>query len=376
VTPTSPAKQTGPTPKPWLQHVPVYSPGRSDVEGARTAIKLSSNENPWGPSPLAKQAYQEALADICRYPDSSTAQLRARLGAMHGICPDSIVCGAGSEELIAITIQAFAGPGDEVVHCAKGFIGYAIGAVRNGARPVAAAAKGDATDVDAILEAVSAQTRMVCIANPNNPTGSWMDGDELRRLHCGLPANVVLLIDEAYAEYAPADSYATALPLAASSANVIVTRTFSKAYGLAALRVGWAAASEVMLASIKRLTPAFSVGHPAQLAACAALEDRAWLNQTVSHTVAARLQTGQLLAELGLDVTPSATNFLLVRFASEAAAARVDTALTQRNVLVRPLPIPGLRDCLRITIGLESENLALIAAMQEIAELPGGFKRA
>ena len=364
---------SAPQSKAWLERVPVYTPGRSDIDGGAARAKLSSNENPLGPSPLAIAAYQQAASEIHRYPDGSALALRAKIAAQHGISVDSIVCGNGSEELVGLTIQAFSGPGDEVVYCAKGFIGYPIGALRNGAKPVAAPPNGDSTSVDAILAAVGPQTRIVCIANPNNPTGSWISGDEIDRLHAGLPQNVVLLLDEAYAEYAPPESYRTGLSLAVMAQNVIVTRTFSKGYALASLRVGWAATSPVILSAIHRLMPAFGVSHPAQAAACAALDDTPWLERAVAHNSVGRAVLDKQLTALGLRVSPSGANFLLVRFASEDIASLVDRELTERGILVRALPIPGLRDCLRMTIGLTSENDMLIGAMHEIGAAIGGF---
>lgn len=355
-----------PQAKAWLEHVPVYTPGRSDIGGDAAVAKLSSNENPLGPSPAAKAAYKQAASELHRYPDGSAFALRAKLAAMHGLPSDDIVCGNGSEELVGLTIQAFAGPGDELVYCAKGFIGYPIGAVRNGAKPVAAPPLGDATDINAILAAVTERTRIVCIANPNNPTGSWIAGDEIDRLHASLPQNVVLMLDEAYAEYAPPDSFKTALPLAAKAPNVIVTRTFSKAYALASLRIGWATASPVILSAIRRLMPAFGVSGPAQCAAGAALDDAAWLDRAIAHNAAARDKMAQQIAALGFDVVPSGANFLLVRFASEVIASAFDHHLTARGILVRALPIPGLRDCLRMTIGTDAENGMLVTALAYI----------
>lgn len=361
-----------PQSKPWLNHVPVYTPGRSDVDGAEAIAKLSSNENPMGPSPAAAAAYKQAVSHLNRYPDGSAFALRTKLAALHGLSADTIVCGNGSEELVGLTIQAFAGPGDEVVYCAKGFIGYPIGALRNGAKPVPAPPQGDATDINAILAAVTDRTRVVCIANPNNPTGSWISGDEINRLHAGLPQNVVLMLDEAYAEYAPPTSYRTALPLAARAQNVIVTRTFSKAYALASLRIGWATASPAILSAIRRLMPAFSVSDPAQAAACAALDDPSWLEQAVACNAVARDKLAAQLTEYGFKVSPSGTNFLLVRFVSEEIARDFDARLTAKGILVRALPIPGLRDCLRMTIGRDTENDMLISAMVEIQRQTSG----
>ena len=362
-----------PKAKPWLERVPVYVPGRSDAEGDKAIAKLSSNENPLGPSPLAVAAYHGAAGEMHRYPDGSAQGLRTRIAALHGISADDIVCGNGSEELIGLAIQAFVGLGDEVAYCAKGFVGYPIGALRNGAVPIAALSAGDSTDVDAVFAAITPKTRMVCLANPNNPTGSWIGGDEIERLHAGLPGNVILMLDEAYAEYAPPGSFRTALPLAAGAANVIVTRTFSKAYALASLRIGWATASPVILAAIRRLMPAFGVSHPAQAAACAALDDTQWLDAVVAHNQSARATLGRQLSELGLKVSPSAANFLLVRFSSNDVATSVDRYLTARGILVRPLPIPGLTDCLRMTVGTIGENEILVSALKEMARKPGGF---
>lgn len=354
-----------PQPKAWLDKVPVYTAGRSDVDGGAALAKLSSNENALGPSPVAKAAYAQAISELHRYPDGSALALRTRLAALHGLSADTIICGNGSEELIGLAIQAFVGSGEELIYCGKGFIGYPIGALRNGARPVAAPPAGDATSIDAILAAVNDRTRMVCLANPNNPTGTWLTGDEIARLHAGLPPHIVLMLDEAYAEYAPAESFRTALPLAVKAPNVIVTRTFSKAYALASLRVGWATASPVILAAIKRLMPAFGVSHPAQAAACAALDDVSWLAEAVQYNHLARASLALRLSALGFQVTPSAANFLLVRFPSEDIAHQFDQHLTANGILVRALPIPGLKDCLRMTVGLGAENDMLVAAMTD-----------
>jgi histidinol-phosphate aminotransferase len=363
----------GPQPKAWLAHVPVYTPGRSDIDGGAALAKLSSNENPLGPSPRAEAAFEHAMGALNRYPDGSATALRTKLAARHGISVDAIICGNGSEELVGLAIQAFAGPGDEVVYCAKGFIGYPIGALRNGAKPVAAPPLGDATNLDAILAAITAQTRIVCIANPNNPTGSWITGDDIERFHARVPQNVVLMLDEAYAEYAPPASYRTAVPLAAKAQNVIVTRTFSKAYALASLRIGWATASPVILSAIQRLMPAFSVSHPAQEAACAALDDPAWLERTVVHNAIARDKLAKEISRLGFSVAPSGANFLLIRFSSDEVARFFDQHLTAKGILVRALPIPGLRDCLRVTLGLEAENDVFVSALRDIQQHVDGL---
>ena len=228
-----------PRPRPGILEIAPYVGGKSKVASDRPIAKLSSNESPLGPSPRAVAAYRELAGELHRYPDGGAAALRQAIGRRHNLDPELIVCGAGSDELIALLIKAYAGPGDEVLYSAHGFLMYRLSALAAGAHPVTAPERGLKADVDALLAAVTSRTRLVFIANPNNPTGSYLTGEELRRLHAGLPEDVILVVDAAYAEYASAADYASGLELAREAANVVMTRTFSKLHGLAALRVGW-----------------------------------------------------------------------------------------------------------------------------------------
>lgn len=366
---SSPDAPSRPRPKEWIAAIHPYVPGKSTGADGQVLIKLSANENPLGTSTAALAARigtGAGAGDPARYPDPESHALREALGKLYAIDPARIVMGTGSDELLNLAAQAFAGPGDEVLFVRYGFSVYEIAARRCGAAPVIALDDDYAAEITALLGCVTSRTRVVFIANPNNPTGSWIAGDEIDRLHASLPQNVVLMLDEAYAEYAPPDSFKTALPLAAKAPNVIVTRTFSKAYALASLRIGWATASPVILSAIRRLMPAFGVSGPAQCAAGAALDDAAWLDRAIAHNAAARDKMAQQIAALGFDVVPSGANFLLVRFASEVIASAFDHHLTARGILVRALPIPGLRDCLRMTIGTDAENGMLVTALAYI----------
>lgn len=365
-----------PQPHPWMSGIPIYVPGRASADGIANPVKLSSNENPFGPSPKALVACKAALTTAHRYPDSTALQLREALASRHGLEPDRIVCGNGSEEIIDLAIRAFSGVGDEVIHAVKGFVAYRISAVRAGATPIAVPDVGDGADVDALLAAVTPRTRIICLANPNNPTGTYLAPDAIARLHASLPGRVLLVLDEAYAEYAPTGDYGSSLPLASRADNVLVTRTFSKAYGLAALRIGWAAGARPLIEALRRMAQTFGVSGPAQAAALAALEDEHWVKQAVAHNSAERAALGPILEGLGLQVTPSGGNFILVRFADDSLARSADEHLTAQGVIVRPLPMPGLTDCLRISIGLTDENAQLVVALTRLHEYHAGRKQA
>jgi histidinol-phosphate aminotransferase len=353
--------------RPGIMEIAPYVGGDATVPGLSRVIRLASNENPLGASPAAMAVYRELAGELHRYPDGSAAALRAAIAQAEGLDAERIVCGAGSDELISLLVRAYAGPGDEVLHSAHGFLMYPIAARSVGATPVAAPEVELTADVDALLERVSPRTRLVFLANPNNPTGSYLPASAVQRLHQGLPADVLLVIDAAYAEYADVKDYDNGASLAARHDNVVMTRTFSKIHGLSALRLGWAYCPPAVAEVLNRIRGPFNVSQAALAAGCAALADQAHVARSLAHNAAQRDRLAADLTALGLDPRPSLGNFLLVRFPDGAAAAgRTHEALQGRGILVRAMGAYGLPDCLRITIGTEDEVRACVAALKEI----------
>ena len=343
-----------------------YVGGRSTAGGHANTIKLSSNESALGPSPKAQAAYRELAGSLHRYPDGGATELRMALGALHGIDPDRIVCGNGSDELLQLVAHAYAGPGDEIIYCRHGFLVYPIATLAVGATPVVAPETDHTADVDAILALVTERTRIVFLANPNNPTGTYIPKGELRRLWGGLPEHVVLVVDSAYAEFAPTEDYDSGMDLAGMAPNVVMTRTFSKAYGLAALRLGWAYGPPTIIDVLHRIRGPFNANAAALAAALAALEDQDHIARARHHNERCLGALAARLSAAGLHVVPSVCNFLLVRFPDEPGrdAAAADRFLTERGIVARQMEPYHLADCLRITIGLEAENEALAQALE------------
>jgi histidinol-phosphate aminotransferase len=354
-------------PRPGILEIEPYVGGKAEVAGIARAIKLSANESPLGPSPRAIAAVQGVAAEAHRYPDGGAEQLRRTIGARFGLDPDRIVCGAGSDELIQLLMRAYAGPGDEVLHSAHGFLMYKLSALGVGATPVAAPERALTADVDALLARLSSRTRMVFLANPNNPTGSYLDGDELARLHAGLPEDVLLVIDAAYAEYVRRNDYTPGMDLVDAADNVVMTRTFSKLFGLAALRLGWLYAKPPVVDVLNRIRGPFNVGTPAQVAGIAALEDLEHQERARAHNERWLPWLAERLTDLGLEVHPSVANFVLVSFDDAGArdAAAASAWLEQRGVLARAMAAYGLPHCLRLSVGLEDENRAAVRALEE-----------
>jgi histidinol-phosphate aminotransferase len=366
---------TGPVLKPWIEAIHAYVPGKSakDFAGgeAREPVKLSANENPLGTSPAALLAREHAVSPS-HYPDPDSSALRAALGALHGIDPARIVCGTGSGELLAIAAGAFAGPGDECVYVRYGFSLYDIVIRRCGAEPVVAPDADYGTDVDALLGLVTESTRVVFLANPNNPTGSYLPRAELARLHAGLADEVLLVIDQAYAEYVAPEDDDGALELATKHPNVLVTRTFSKAYGLAGERVGWATGAPALIAAMNRIRGPFPLTNSAQAGCLAAVEHQEFVEHSRRHNAAERARFAAKLAGLanhGLRVLPSEANFVLVLFEGKLGAEAAFNGLADRGYIVRWLPGQGLPQGLRITIGLAEQ-------MDEIARILGDLAEA
>ncbi|HEX8485104.1 histidinol-phosphate transaminase [Sphingomonas sp.] len=361
---------TAPAPKPWIQAIAPYVPGRSTTDDGRVVAKLSSNENPLGTSAAAVAAFDAADRTLARYPDASAADMRAAIGAAHGLDPDRIIYGTGSDELLHLAAGAYAGVGDEVIHVRYGFAVYDIATRRVGATPIVVPARDYATDVDAILAAVTERTRVVFVANPNNPTGTFAPRAEIARLHAGLPRDVLLVLDQAYAEYLEPHEDDAGLALAMTEANVLVTRTFSKIHGLAAERIGWGYAHPQVIDALHRIRAPFNVTTAGQAAAIAAIGDTAFVDATRAHNTRWRAWfEGEVaaLGNAGLRAIPSKANFVLIVFEGKLTAEAAYKGLMDAGYIVRWLPGQGLPQALRITIGTEEETRGVAAALRALA---------
>jgi histidinol-phosphate aminotransferase len=356
--------------RPGIMEITPYVGGDADVVGVERVIKLASNEGALGPSPKAVAAYSDAAASLHRYPDGSADDLRQALGRHYGLDAKRIVCGAGSDELIGLLCRAYAGPGDEVLHSEHGFLMYPIAAKTVGATPVAAPETDLTTDVDALLAQVTAKTRVVFVANPNNPTGTYLPTAELVRLRAGLPANVLLVIDAAYAEYVTNGDYTPGVELVDGGDNVVMTRTFSKMYALGGVRLGWAYCPPSVADVLSRARNPFNVSAPAQAAGCAALADEAFAERSRRHNDTWLAWFTKQSRDLGLEVPPSVGNFVLVRFPDQPGrdAEAADAFLRRRGIITRRMAGYGLPDSLRITIGLEDEMRAVVDALKEFLD--------
>ena len=356
-----------PTPQPGILGIDPYVPGESQVEDGIVPIKLSSNETPLGPSETAVAAFRNAATSLARYPDGQALALREAIARRHGLDAGRIVCGAGSDELLNLIAHAYLGPGDEGLYTAHGFLVYRIAILANGAMPVVAPETNLTADVDAILAEVTARTKVVYLANPNNPTGTYLPAHEVRRLRERLPENVVLVLDAAYAEYVSRDDYEAGVELVASTANTIMTRTFSKIYGLAALRIGWAYCPDSIADVLNRIRGPFNLSSAAIAAGAAAMEDVTHVERAVTHNDKWLAWLSDEITRLGLDVTPSVANFILIHFPRDQkrGAAACDAFLKAQAILLRRVDGYGLPDSLRMTVGSEVENRKTVAALAE-----------
>jgi histidinol-phosphate aminotransferase len=354
-------------PRPGILEIEPYVGGKAEVEGMANVVKLSANEAALGPSPKAIAALRAALPVVHRYPDGGARALRQAIGARFDLDAERVVCGSGSDELIQLLMRAYAGPGDEVLYSAHGFLMYRLSALAIGATPVAAPERDLKSDVDAMLARVTSRTRAVFVANPNNPTGSYLTQGELARLHAGLPDDVLLVIDAAYAEYIGSNGYSTGQELVERAGNVVMTRTFSKLFGLAALRLGWLYAAPDVIDVLHRVRGPFNVSALAQTAGIAALEDLEHQERERANNDCWRPWLAQRLEGLGLKVHPSVANFVLVGFAeADGKSARAASAWLERHgVLARPMAAYGLPHCLRISVGRETENKTVVERLRE-----------
>lgn len=358
---------TRPMPRPGILDIAPYVPGKSSAPGVARVFKLSANETPLGPSPRAIEAYRNEAARLHDYPEGTSRILREAVGLHFGLDPARIVCGAGSDEILNLLAHAYLGPGDEAIHTAHGFLVYKIATMANGATPIVAPEIDYTANVDEILKRVTQRTRMVFIANPNNPTGTYLPIAELRRLQAALPDNAVLVIDAAYAEYVQRNDYEAGIELVATSHNTVMTRTFSKIHGLAALRAGWMYAPENIVEAVNRIRGPFNVSTPAMKAAAASLDDTAHIDAARAHNEKWRQWLTGEIGALGLKVTPSVANFVLIHFPEEKGrtADDADAFLTARGLVLRALKNYGLPNALRMTVGLEEPNRLVVDALHE-----------
>ncbi|MER2268631.1 pyridoxal phosphate-dependent aminotransferase, partial [Methylobacterium oxalidis] len=361
-----------PTPRPGVLAIEAYVPGKSGVPGAGKVYKLSSNETPLGPSPAAVAALRETAGGLALYPDGSSTALRAAIARKFGLDPERIVCGAGSDELLSLLAYAYVGPGDEGIYAEHGFLVYRIAILAAGGTPVVAPERDLTADVDAILAAVTPRTRIVYVANPNNPTGTYLPFPEVRRLHAGLPANVLLVLDGAYAEYVRANDYSAGLDLVLGSENVVMTRTFSKIHGLAALRIGWMVGPAAVVDAVNRIRGPFNLSSAGIAAGAAAIADEAHVAAAAAHNADWLPRLTEAVRGLGLTVTPSVGNFILVHFPDGAGrdAAAADAFLTGRGVITRRVASYGLPNALRVTVGSAEANEAFLAALGDFLRGP------
>jgi len=358
-----------PKPKPGVLDISPYVGGRHHVEGVAEPVKLSSNESALGASPKAIAAYQSVAHGLDIYPEGSAKILREAIAAHFGLDPARIVCGNGSDELLTLLAAAFLRPGDEVMFSEHGFLVYKIAALANSATPVVVKEKNHHADVDAMLAAVTPKTRLIYLANPNNPTGSYLAHDEVRRLHAGLRPDILLVIDAAYAEYVRRNDYEAGIEMVSSFPNVVMTRTFSKIYGLAGLRVGWAYCPAAIADVLNRIRGPFNVSVPAQRAAAAALADRAHVEANFAHNEKWRGWLTAEIRKLGFRVDDSVANFILIHFPKDKGrtAQDADAFLAAHGLILRGVAAYGLPDCLRLTVGPDAANRAVVAALAEFA---------
>jgi len=356
-----------PKPRPGVLDIEAYVPGKSSAAGVAKVFKLSSNETPLGPSPRAVAAYKAVGAHLEDYPDGAASDLRDAIGRAFGLDPDRIVCGAGSDDLLNLLARAYLADGDEAIHTTHGFLVYPIATRGTGATPVVAPETAYTASVDAILGCVTRKTKVVFLANPNNPTGTYVSFDEVKRLHRSLPPQVLLVLDAAYAEYVRRNDYESGIELVATSENVVMTRTFSKIHGLAALRLGWMFGPTHVVAAVNRVRGPFNVNAPAIAAGIAAIEDAEHQERAREHNAYWLAWLTAEIEKLGLKVTPSVANFVLIHFpeAKGRTAKDADAYLTARGLILRQVGAYKLPNALRMSVGTEEANRLAVASLKD-----------
>jgi histidinol-phosphate aminotransferase len=363
------AAPTRPVPRPGVLAIEPYVPGKSAAPGVAKVHKLSSNETPLGPSPEAVKAYRGAAEKLALYPEGSSARLREAIAGKFGLDPARIVCGAGSDEILSLLTNAYVGPGDEGLFSEHGFLVYKLAILAAGGTPVVAPETDLTADVDALLARVTPRTKIVFLANPNNPTGTYIPFEEVKRLHAGLPPHVLLVLDAAYAEYVRRNDYSSGLELVSTCDNVVMTRTFSKIYGLALLRLGWCYAPAHVADALNRIRGPFNVSGPAMEAGIAAIADEPHTAAAIAHNERWLAWLTVEIERLGLKVTPSVGNFLLIHFPDTPGrtAKDADAFLTARGLVLRGVGAYGLPRALRLTVGEEEANRLVVAALADFA---------
>ena len=358
---------TRPQPRPGVLDIAPYIPGKSTAPGVAKVFKLSSNETPLGASASTIAAYRAVGEHLEDYPDGSASELREAIGAVFGLDPARIVCGAGSDDLLNLLARAYLSDGDEAIHTTHGFLVYPIATLGTGAKPVVAPEKNFTADVDAILACVSKKTKLVFLANPNNPTGTYIPFDEVKRLHQGLPPHVLLILDAAYAEYVQRNDYESGIELVATSENVVMCRTFSKIYGLAALRLGWMYGPAHVVDAVNRIRGPFNVNAAAIAAGIAAIRDNDHVERSRAHNTRWLAWLTEQIGKLGLTVTPSVGNFVLIHFPETKGrtAKEADAFLTKRGLILRQVGGYKLPNALRMSVGTEEANRLVVQALSD-----------
>jgi histidinol-phosphate aminotransferase len=354
-------------PRPGVLDIAPYVPGKSGAPGAGKVFKLSANETPLGPSPRAIEAFRNCAAHLEDYPEGSSRVLREAIGKTYGLDPERLICGAGSDELLNFLGHVYLGHGDEAIMTAHSFLVYPIATMGNGGTCVVVPEVEFTANVDAILAAVTPRTKIVWLANPNNPTGTYLPFDEVKRLQRGLPPHVLLIIDAAYSEYVTRNDYEAGIELVATTENTVMTRTFSKIHGLAALRVGWMYGPAHVIDAVNRIRGPFNVSTPAMQAAVASLADAVFMDKARTHNEQWRGWLTDEIGKLGLKVTPSVANFVLIHFPQTKGrtADEADAFLTERGLVLRALKNYKLPHALRLTVGTEEANRLVVAGLKE-----------
>src|SRR6201981_3743594 len=357
-----------PVPNPGILDIAPYTHAKPPgPEAGRKVFKLSANETPFGPSPKAIEAFRQAADHLADYPEGTSRALREAIGRAFGLDPSRIICGAGSDEILNLLAHTYLAHGDEAISTTHGFLVYPIATMANGAKNVVAPETNYTADVDAILKLVTPRTKIVWLANPNNPTGTYIPFDEVKRLRAGLPSNVLLVLDAAYSDYVSRNDYEIGIELVATTENTVMTHTFSKIHGLAALRIGWMFGPAHIVDAVNRIRGPFNVSTPAMLAAVAAIEDSAHQEMAKAHTEKWRNWLTEEIQKLGLKVTPSVANFVLIHFPTEKGGTSPHAAafLTRRGLVLRALNNYQLPHALRMTIGAEEANRLVVEGLRD-----------